>query len=64
MGEVVYLRSDPWMSKRQAAREFGVSVSYIEKRIAAGMPSDLIAGKRMVRYSTCRDWLVHDTPAA
>lgn len=55
MSPVVQL--EPWRNKRELAAFFGCSVRWIESRLAEGMPSAMIAGRRKFRASECEEWL-------
>jgi hypothetical protein len=57
LGEVIPLRRDPWLSKRQLASEWGCSVRYVEARLSDGMPSRLVAGKRQFQRSVVEAWM-------
>jgi hypothetical protein len=46
-----------WLTKRELARALGVSVRWIELRIAEGMPHREIAGKKVFQLSTAEAWL-------
>lgn len=48
---------EPWITKREIAKFFGASVRWIDDRLADGMPSAMIAGKRKFRASEVEDWL-------
>lgn len=57
MGEVIQFRRDPWLTKRELARQLGCSVRYLEYRLSEGMPSRLFAGRRQMRQSAVESWL-------
>jgi hypothetical protein len=47
-----------WLDKKGLAEYFGCSVRWIEARLADGMPSAMIAGRRKFRASECEEWLM------
>lgn len=55
MTEIAYL--EPWMDKRAMAAHLGCSVSWVEKRMAEGLPHTLIAGRCKFRASKVEPWL-------
>lgn len=46
-----------WVDKRGLAAHLGCSVRWIEERLADGMPSAMIAGRRKFRISEAEAWL-------
>lgn len=48
---------EPWVDKRAVAEFFGCGVRWVEMRVAEGMPSALIAGRRKFRVSEVEPWL-------
>jgi hypothetical protein len=52
---VAYL--EPWLSKRDLAQHLGCSVSWVEKKAAAGLPHTVIAGRVKFRVSAVEPWL-------
>lgn len=46
-----------WLTKRELARALGVSVRWIELRLAEGLPHREIAGKRVFQLSASEGWL-------
>ena len=48
---------EPWLDKRGLASHLGCGVRWIEMRVAEGMPSALIAGRRKFRASEVEPWL-------
>lgn len=48
---------EPWLDKRGIAAHLGCSVSWVEKRMAEGMPHSLIAGRCKYRASQVEPWL-------
>jgi hypothetical protein len=46
-----------WISKRELARELGVSVRWIEYRMREGLPHREIAGRVVFRVSSVEAWL-------
>lgn len=57
MGEVIYLYGDPWLDKKGLARELGVSVSFVEKRMRDGLPSRMMGNKRQFRLRAAEAFL-------
>lgn len=55
MADVGYL--EPWLDKRALAAHLGCSVSFVEKRMADGMPHAVIAGRCKFRASQIEPWL-------
>jgi hypothetical protein len=49
--------SDILVSKREAARHFGISVRTLERYIRAGAPSTVVGGRRNVRIESLAGWL-------
>lgn len=52
---VVHL--EPWLDKRGIADHLGCGIRWIEMRVAEGMPSATIAGRRKFRASEVEEWL-------
>lgn len=48
---------EPWLDKSGLAQFYSCGTRWIEERVAEGMPSALIAGKRKFRVSECEPWL-------
>lgn len=48
---------EPWLDKYQLAAFFGCGVRWIEYRVAEGLPSALIAGRRKFRVSEVEPWM-------
>ena len=48
---------EPWLDKRGLAAHLGCSVSWVEKKAAAGMPHTVIAGRVKFRVSAVEPWL-------
>lgn len=48
---------EPWVTKKEIAVHLGCSVSWVEKRMAQGMPYAVIAGRVKVRASEVEAWL-------
>lgn len=48
---------EPWLDKPGIAEHLGCSVRWVELRVAEGMPSALIAGRRKFRASEVEPWL-------
>ncbi len=48
---------EPWLDKRALAAHLGCGVRWIELRVAEGMPSAMIAGRRKFRVSEVEPWL-------
>jgi hypothetical protein len=46
-----------WLPKRELARRLGVSVRWIDYRLAEGLPHREIAGRVVFRLSTVEGWL-------
>jgi hypothetical protein len=46
-----------WLTKRELARALGVSVRWIELRMAEGLPHRKIAGKRVFQLTASETWL-------
>lgn len=50
--------AEPWLSKRQAAKHLGVSVSWVEKRAAdSSLPFRRVAGVNLYRASELDAWV-------
>jgi excisionase family DNA binding protein len=71
MGDVVQMSKyrqapEPWLNKRGAANHLGMSVRWVEAKVAdAGMPSYLVGGVRLFKASELDDWVrSHAGPAA
>lgn len=52
-------RAEPaaWIDKRELACHLGCSIRWIEARLAEGMPSALIAGRRKFQAAEAEKWL-------
>lgn len=48
---------EPWLDKARLAEHLGCGVRWIEMRVAEGMPSAMIAGRRKFRASEVEAWL-------
>lgn len=48
---------EPWITRQQIAAELGMSVRWIDYRIAEGMPSRKLRGARRFRLSEVEAWL-------
>ena len=48
---------EKWLDKRGLAEHYSCGVRWIEQRVAEGMPSEMIAGKRKFRVSETDPWL-------
>lgn len=48
---------EDWVTLDELAAHYGMKKRWVEYRIAEGMPSRLVGGKRRVRISTADDWL-------
>lgn len=48
---------EKWLTKAQLADFLGCGVRWIEMRVAEGMPSAMIAGRRKFRPSEVEPWL-------
>jgi hypothetical protein len=48
---------EPLLTKRQLASHFQMSTRWVELRMAEGMPSELISGRRRYRLSAVNGWL-------
>ena len=48
---------EPWLDKRGLAEHLGCGVRWVEARLAEGMPSAMIAGRRKFRASEVEPWL-------
>jgi hypothetical protein len=46
-----------WLDKRGLASHLGCGIRWIEMRVAEGMPSTMIAGRRKFRASEVEEWL-------
>lgn len=46
-----------WLSKHELAQALGVSVRWLELRMAEGLPHREIAGKRVFQLTACESWL-------
>lgn len=46
-----------WLDKKALAEHLGCGIRWIEMRVAEGMPSALIAGRRKFRASEVEPWL-------
>ncbi len=59
MGDLVFLDTfrEPWLSKKQMAKELGVTTRYLEYRMAEGLPSRLMGRRRLFRRSVVEGWL-------
>lgn len=59
LGEVISLftKTEPWIDKRVLASTLGVSKRWVEQRLSEGLPSRLVAGKRVFRLSVVESWL-------
>lgn len=55
MAELAFL--EPWLDKRHLASHLDCSVSWVEKRMAEGMPHSVIAGRCKFRASQVEPWL-------
>ena len=51
------MHREPELSKKSLAEHYGRTVRWVEKMLAAGMPSRLVNGKRMFRLSETDEWL-------
>ena len=47
-----------WLSKRERAQELGMSVSWIEDRMAEGLPHRELGNKAQFRLQDVEGWLV------
>lgn len=47
-----------WLTKDEIAAHYGFSVRWVELRLAEGMPSALIGGRRRLRLSETERWLL------
>jgi len=54
--EVVKL-PEPRVSKQTFARQVGMSVRWVEQKIAAGMPCEYVDGRPRLRVTEGEDWL-------
>ena len=59
MGEVIPFPKtwDRPLSKRELAVRLGRSVRWVELRVAEGMPSSLVNGRRVFVVGDVEDWL-------
>ena len=49
---------EPWLNKRGAANHLGMSVRWVESKVAdAGLPSYLVGGARLFKASELDDWV-------
>lgn len=48
---------EPWLTKKELAKQLGCGVRYIEYRQAEGMPHAVIAGRVKFRQSEAEGWL-------
>jgi hypothetical protein len=48
---------EPWRTRREIADHLGVSVRWVDYRIAEGMPSKKLRGARRLRLSEVESWL-------
>lgn len=48
---------EPWLSKAELASHLGISVRFIEYRMAEGLPFARIAGKIKFKASQAEVWL-------
>lgn len=48
---------EPWVSLSEFAKHCDCSVRFLKYRVAEGMPSAIIAGKRKVQMRPALDWL-------
>lgn len=48
---------EPWLTKRQLAVHYSMSPRWVELRVAEGMPSRLVSGRRRFRMSEVEAWL-------
>jgi excisionase family DNA binding protein len=71
MGDVIQMSryrqvAEPWLNKRGAANHLGMSVRWVESKVAdAGLPSYLVGGARLFKASELDDWVrSHTNPAA
>lgn len=46
-----------WVAKRDMAARLNVSVSWLEERVADGLPHRVIANKRVYNPATVESWL-------
>jgi hypothetical protein len=46
-----------WLDKRACARELGMSVRWLEDRMADGLPHRVISGKPQFRLAAVESWL-------
>jgi hypothetical protein len=46
-----------WLTKKELAQALGVSVRWIEQRMAEGLPHREIAGKRVFQLTASEAWL-------
>lgn len=53
--DIVHL--EPWVDKREMAHLLDCSVSWLEKRMAEGMPHAIIAGRVKFKLSQVEPWL-------
>jgi hypothetical protein len=47
-----------WLTKDEVAAHYGFAVRWVELRLAEGMPSELIGGRRRLRLSETERWLL------
>ena len=48
---------EPWLDKKGLADHLGCGTRWIEARLAEGMPSAMIAGRRKFRATEVESWL-------
>lgn len=48
---------EPWLDKRALAQHLGCSPRWVQSRLAEGLPSAMIAGRRKFRASEAERWL-------
>lgn len=48
---------EPWLTKKELAHHFSCSVRWIERQMAEGLPSTMIAGRQKFKASDAEAWL-------
>jgi hypothetical protein len=60
LSKATVTRLEPWLGYADLARHLDCSVRWLKSRVAEGMPSAMIAGRRKMKASEAEDWLAKE----